>query len=380
MAHANEGDVFVMRSIVSTFAFALCLAPCIAGGDETRNDVGGSKWSATIILQTENGLGGVAIGDLSPAHPGNEVFAVSSTGEVWMAYRDDDAWRSEQIHRGGGELIMCAVGDVDPRYEGNELVAVGMVSGPESREGPGHVVMVRRDGDGWKSEEIFRDDRMIHGVAVGDVSARHEGDEVLIAGFNHRVRMLSMKDDHWHEETIYVANDRLKIVQVADLCGGNAVSEAVCCGSDGQVVLLWEGELGWHHEVVYADRFGQSRIAPAPVEILIGGDGGKITLAVREGDAWKTECIGRDTAKMRGVAIADVLPSRKGPEYFACGYSTSVLHFTRQGKNYWRSEVIYRDERPLHHLAAGDVDLTRPGMELVTCGHGGRLILLTPAK
>ena len=339
-----------------------------------------TPWPAEVLLETDRGMGGAAVGDLLSDSPGNEVTVVNGAGEAWMVRRDGDKWRGERIYKGEGELIMCAIGDVDPRHAGNEFVGVGMVRGEESLEGPGQVVVVRRDNDKWTATQAFQDTHMIHGVAIGDVSARTAGNEIIACSFNHRVTLLSFQGDRWHSEVIYVGNDRMKIAAVADVLPDRDGLEVVVSGSDGHVVVLWEDRLGWKHETIYADATGQSRVACGTIGVLIGGDGGKITLAQRTNGRWTTECLARDSGKIRGVVIADVDEAIPGEELYACGYSRNVTQLTRDADGFWSSRVIATDARPLHHLVAGDIDPAHPGAELTTCGHSGHLIALKPPR
>lgn len=339
----------------------------------------GSTWKSRILLESEHGLGGAAVGDIDPNSPGNEVVTVNAAGEVWLVRRGETGWRTERIHKGDGELIMCAIGDVDPRYSGNEFVGVGMVTGQESRTGPGQALLIRRENNGWSALPIFTDDHMIHGVAIGNVSARHPGNEIVVCGFNHRVTLLYFDEGQWQHETIYVGNDRMKVAVVADVLPDRNGLEVVVCGSDGNAVVLWEGQLGWHHDVIYSDPHGQSRVAAGNLGVLIGGDKGKVSFASRQSGAWVAEVVARDAGRIRGVAIADVEAGVPGAEFYTCGYSRNVLQLVRDEQGFWTSKVIFTAQRPLHHLVAGDIDPTHPGPELVTCGHGGRLIALFPA-
>ena len=304
-------------------------------------------WRAEVLLETPRGMGGAAIGDLDPDAPGNEVVVVNAAGEAWMVRRAAAKWEPVRIHAGAGELIMCAIGDVDPRYPGAEFVGVGMVRGEESRQGPGCVTGVRKQGDEWISTEIFRDDHMIHGVAVGDVAQRYAGKEIIACGFNHRVTLIAFHKNEWRHEVIYVANDRLKIAAIADVLPDRDGLKLVVSGSDGNVVLLWENELGWRHEIIYSDATGQSRVAAAPNRVLVGGDGGKVTLVSRDGKAWRSECIGRDAAKIRGVAIADTDPSQPGAEFYAAGYSANVSQLIPG-----RERVLAAQRHPARRTAA----------------------------
>ena len=335
-------------------------------------------WHSEVLLSTEAGMGGLAIGDLDPEMAGNEVAVVNGAGEVWLVGRNGQGWRPQRIRTGEGELIMCAIGDVDPRYDGNEFVAVGMVRGEESTSGQGQVLLIRKNVGDWVAEAIFTDDHMLHGVAVGDVSARHDGNEIVACGFNHRATLLHPEESGWTPETIYVGNDRLKIALAADVLPERAGLEALVCGADGKVMVLWENKLGWRHRLLFSDPVGQSRIAIGELGILVGGDKGKVTLCQRQGDQWSHEFLARDTAKIRGVVIADLDPDHPGEEQYACGYSGKVIQLVRGDRGYWKSRVVFTAERPLHHLVAGEFDPTHPGPELLTCGHGGRLTALHP--
>lgn len=335
-----------------------------------------SGWQAEVLFESEHGLGGAAIGDLDPEGPGNEVAVVSANGEAWMVKRSSNGWASEQIYRGDGELIMCAIGDVHPAHPGNEFIGVGMVRGQESLEGPGQVVLVRKSEGKWVGDRIFEDSHMIHGVAIGDVSARSAGNEVIACGFNHRVTLLRLDGGQWSYEVIYVGNDRMKIAVIADVLPERDGLEVLVSGSDGNVVLLWEGPLGWKHEIIYSDSVGQSRISWTNAGVLIGGDDGKVTLARRIQGRWKADFLFRDSGKIRGVATGDVDRTMEGDEFYACGYSRRIIQMNETSDGFWRGTEFFQDEKPLHHLVAGELDPNHPGLELVACGHGGRLLML----
>lgn len=335
-------------------------------------------WKSQVLLECDQGMGGGAIGDLDPDTPGPEVTAVNAAGEVWLVRRTENGWRPQRIYTSTGELIMCAIGDVDPRHRGCEFVGVGMVTGRESSTGPGQVLQIHKHGDEWIGDPVFTDDHMIHGVAVGDVSRHHQGNEIVVCGFSHRVNLLSFDEGRWKHETIYVGNDRMKIAVIADVLSEREGLEVLVCGSDGQVVVLWEGKLGWRHDVIFSDPVGQSRVAAHDCDVLIGGDKGKVTWARRRDSRWLPEFVVRDTGKIRGVAIADIDADHPGVELYSCGYSRRVTKSVWNDQGFWTSEVIFSAERPLHHLLAGEFEPTHAGPELLTCGHGGRLIALYP--
>jgi hypothetical protein len=361
--------------VVLLLAFALNLSLAAPASAESPLP----RWHHQTILESEHGVGGVAIGDVLPEIPGNEVVAVNSAGEIWLiAHTEDDGWQTRRLHTAGGELIMCAVGDVDPSLPGNEIVAVGMVHGPESRTGQGQVVVVGRHGDDWQATAAFVDSHMIHGVAIGDVSTAYEGNEIIACGFNHRVTLLHRSrgmDEPWMHEVIYVGNDRMKIATVQDVLPDHPGPEVVVGGSDGRVVLLHEGDLGWVHRVLLAESAGQSRVAAGDSTVLAGGDDGKVALLALRDGTWSDDVIGRDGRKIRGVTLLDVTGDDRA-EAFCAGYTGHVTMLRRDADGCWSATVIYEDARPLHHLVAGELDATSPGAELVTCGHSGRVVLI----
>jgi hypothetical protein len=332
----------------------------------------------TVVIEAQAGLGGMALGDLDPTTAGAELVAVSGNGQVWLAYTKvgktgADRFGTRCIHHGRGELIMGAIGDVDPRHPGNEFVGVGMVDGPESLAGPGQAVMVSGSGDNWQATPIFQDDHMIHGVAIGDVSARHPGQEVITAGFNHRVTLLHFEAGRFVPEVIYTANDRLKIAAVGDLLPERDGLEVAVCSSDGTAVVLWETDLGWKHQVLYEGTAGQSRLAVIEGGLLVGGDDGTVVYIHRVAKHWRTEFLFRDAHKIRGTAVGDVDPERLGEEFYVCGYSRVVTQLWHDLNGMWVNRPIFTAPRPLHHLLIGDFDPTQAGVELYTCGHDGKV-------
>jgi hypothetical protein len=334
-----------------------------------------TSWHAETILESEHGVGGVAIGDVDPDHAGNEVVAVNDIGEVWLICRADDGWRSERIHIAGGELIMCAIGNVDPTTPGNEIVAVGMVEGPESTAGRGQVVVLGRDSAGWRATSVFIDTHMIHGVAVGDVAVRYAGNEIIACGFNHRVTLIHRDGDSWTSEVVYVGNDRLKNADIGRIVPDRPGMDVVVGGSDGRIVMLHEGELGWVHEIVLDDVAGQSRVTANGTSVLAGGDDGTVTLLTRTDAGWQRDVIGRDAKKIRGVALTDIDGDAE-LEAFSAGYSGNVIAYDRDADGNWSRSVVYSDARPLHHLVAGELDAAHSGLELVAAGHSGNVVLL----
>jgi hypothetical protein len=249
-------------------------------------------WKVDVLMESEHVMGGAAIGDLDPSTPGAEVAVVNDAAEALLVRRADGKWQPEQIYAGKGEMIMCAIGDVDPRHPGNEFVGVGMVEGAESSREPGQAVLVWKDGERWSSRVIFQDTHLLHGVAIGDVSAAHPGNEVVVCGFNHRVQLLYLEEGSWKHETIYVANDRLKIV-LADVDPNVAGAEAYVCGYSGRVTQFVRAtDDYWKSHVVHVEErplhhllAGEFDSGHDGVELLTCGHGGRLIAVYPTGQA-----------------------------------------------------------------------------------------------
>ena len=63
----------------------LALCACAAPGVSP-------SWEAETILSAGTKLGGCAVGDLDPSHPGAEVAAVAGDGDVYLAWRQEGEW------------------------------------------------------------------------------------------------------------------------------------------------------------------------------------------------------------------------------------------------------------------------------------------------
>ncbi|HLU39255.1 MAG TPA: hypothetical protein VK081_07705 [Planctomycetota bacterium] len=321
----------------------------------------GTTWMAEVALDAGVKLSGCAVGDLLPEHPGDEIVAVGADGAVHVVWRERGRWRSAVAVRHPGELVQVAVGDVDPRHPGPEIVAVGMAEGSEDDGGRGAAIVVRRDGDGWRSSP-WTADALVHAVTV-------TGGVALVAGFDHAVHRLRVADGAVTGERVARLPAAAKGMVVL-----HGVAFVAC--TDGSVVRVDPGRAdpGATAAVDLRGPAGYARIGTDGERLLVAGDDGALTLLVRSGEGWARTELFRDAAKLRGAVLADLDPTRPGIEAATAGYSNKVT-LLRERNGRWRGEVLLEDEAPLHSLACGDVD-GRPGLELVACGFAGKVHVL----
>jgi len=346
------------------------LAACSAGGRlivlrrEAQRVLGpqAGEWCAEVALDLGIGIGGCAVGDLLAERPGDEIVAVSRDGAVHVVRREGDDWVGESVYRAPGEMIQVAIGDVDPRSPGNEIIAVGVAEGAERSGGPGAAVIVRRTSTGWSGEPVFTASALLHGACAFEGAA-------FVTGYDRAVHRLRFVGGKWSAE------------KVVDLPGPGKQALPTPAGvviacRDGALVRV--ERVGDAYRLVTLDRrpSGRSRLGTDGTRIIVSDDDGTLSILSpgKGGAAWSREEIHREFDLQRGAVLADLDPDSPGLEAATAGYEFKVTLLRRAGGHWW-SRMLYRDSDRLHHLAAGDVD-GRPGLELVTCGYSGRLTVL----
>jgi len=279
---------------------------------------------------------------------------------------DAEGWHGEVVASAGGEMISCAIGDADPSRPGLEAVVGGMRKGGEDSGGMGAAHLLYRDDAGWHLETIFDDTALVHGVCIGDVDPRHDGEEVVCVGFSLKATILGRYRAGWGT------------LGSADLTspGKNAV-----VFNDGAVVACAGGSLDW---LAFDDGMWSSESAPfgysGPArvdgqgeQILVACDDGSLQLAEFEGH----ETIYKENKKLRGAVLADLDPSVPGIEAATAGYEKKVtlLYPPQAGETTWTAQTLWQDTEKLHHLAGGELLADGQGLELVAVGYSGRVIV-----
>jgi len=280
-----------------------------------------AAWRTETALAAPAKLNGCAIGDVDPRWPGREIAVVAAGGEVFVVRRDGDGWKHERVARVDGEMIQCAIGDVDPRWPGRELAVVGMKTGEESAAGPGAAYVVRFDAEAgaWKTERVFEDPRLIHGVCIGDLDPDRPGREMLCVGFSARATLVARDGDTW------------KAMPAGELAGAGKTAvpyrggAAVACQS-GALVHMRKTAGGWTSKVLDRAPGGRARIATDGRRLLCGRDDGALDLVAPapDGSAGKRLKLHQEQGKLRGAALGDVDPDAPGLEAATAGYSGRV--------------------------------------------------------
>jgi len=336
-----------------------CLGlPQLAASAQTAN-----PWYSQVVVNTGTKLGGCAVGDVDPKHPGNEVLAVAENGKVFLARAYGRRWVSEPIAQAPGELLQCALGDYDPSHPGGEIVVVGMLKGGEGSGGRGAAYALEPAEKGWKLRLLMTDTALLHAVCIVEIDPSHAGSEILVGGYGKQLWLVPSEPG---AKPVSI----MKLPGPAKQIHAYGSGVAVACSS-GELLAIYPEGGGWKKRLLAQGSVGQARLGGDGHQLVVAQDDGKLMHYDEDG---KASLIYHEDKKLRGAVLAELDPSWEGLEAASVGYEMKmVVHYQEHGK--WFSEVVHRDDDRFHHLAVGELDASSPGLEIIGCGYSGRLII-----
>ncbi len=135
-------------------------------------------WDITTISLTGSyAPRGVAIGDVRPDIPGNELYVVGSSA-IWMVYWDGSNWIVSPITTGVTGSWDVVIGDIDPELDGNEFA---VVHGSTSYQ----VSVWNWTGSVWSGRAWLWTTTWgtsDNDIAIGNVITDNKGNELIITG------------------------------------------------------------------------------------------------------------------------------------------------------------------------------------------------------
>lgn len=348
----------------------------LLGGCQSTPKVNSGWWQETAAdLGTK--LGGCTLGDLDPAHPGQEIGVVAGDGRVYCLRRESRGWAQEEVVHLPGEQIQCLACDLFPNLPGDELVTVGVATGSEGDGGAGVAWVHWKEAGRWQSEQILTDTALFHAVAFGDVDPRHAGSELIVAGFSGRVHVLRRGDGELVSESFGPLPGNAKGAAVG--LGG-----VVLACDDGSLCAMRRAESGWQLEIL--DRFptALARVSARRDRALVCANDGRLRLIDEHG----VQAIPVSSQALRGAVFGDFDPLLQGEELATAGYDGRVRVLAlrdaladdpgrgiHSGDRVVQETQVGRDDNRLHHLASGS--LAGLGHCLVACGYSGRVIVMS---
>lgn len=357
---------------------ALCAASGSLAAAALSAPQADAPWSSHVVMTAPAKLGGCTVGDLDPAHPGNEIVSVCETGQVFLSRPDRGRWVSEPILQAPGELLQCSIGDADPGRPGNELLVVGMKAGGEDSGGAGMAWLVAREEvevEGktrvrWEREPLLEDGALIHSGLIADIDPDRTGDEIAVAGFAKVVHLIVRDGDGWQVTPICTLPGPAK--SMVPFAGGLAVACA-----DGSLIHVAKQDGEWKSRTLDEAKAGYARLGGNDELLVAARDDGRLVTITPAGEV--VELYAEDQ-KLRGAVLAELDPGAPGLEAATVGYGLKMtVLYPLPGEdgavNEWLPRLVHTDVERFHHLTVGELDPESPGLEIVGCGYSGRVIV-----
>ena len=181
--------------------------------NNTRGDNG--QWTNLNLWNDNKELFTIAVGDVDLTHPGDEIVVGGESNKLTVVYGFGDTWVAETAYKPKVDdwvITSIAIGDVYPRHPGNEIVMVGWST---------YVTLVYKSSDTnrWVSKRLYEAENWLYDVGIGDIDPTHPGNEIVTVGDPHHVIMInySNETDSWSNKLIWKnTNAEVSIVAIGD--------------------------------------------------------------------------------------------------------------------------------------------------------------------
>lgn len=377
------------RSLRVSLALLSALAVPVAARAEPPSD--GAGWGAITAWQGDKPVLRVATGRPDAATPGRQVVGVDDAGRVILVRFEGAKPTATELFKHGVRLIGLAIADVDPAVPGEEIYAGGFLTpggGGEEKGKGGVVLQVVVGPDGAKAREVWRggETQFVHAIEAVPAGPRGRPAGLVIADYAGLVSFLApaVAPAPWtattlHEEPagVGVEDRKAKEVQVLATTKAGAV-RALVLMKGGRAVLV-DVDAPGTGRVVHEEAGGLSRACDdCAGGAYVCGYEGRVVHLVADGDALKPEVVYTDPAKgLRGVARGRFpLAGPGGATLAVYGYA-QVCRVLVPGTEV-RAVDVFRDTANGHGLVAAELVAGNGGDELVIASYSNRIVVLTP--
>jgi hypothetical protein len=299
-------------SLVLLPALALGLAACAATGS------GEPAWEPVVCYEASAAVERIRCGHPDPADVGLQAVSVDQAGDVALVRFPGGAPRARVIYRHGCELTGLAISDIDPAVPGEEIYVGGFASG-EGREGVGGAVLqlvVTAGAQAARVRRIWEGPAYVHSVERVEPQSAGEGPRLLVATYEGELHLLAPTagDGPWADRLLHrePPSDDPEAVKIKDVGflrdpSGRPPHEALVAFKTGRLLLL---DLT-HPErarTILDEPGGLSRVTPdADGGAYVTGYFGRVLHYTRAADGLQLEVVDQEGADsgLRGVVLGD---------------------------------------------------------------------------
>jgi hypothetical protein len=373
----------------ATLVAVLLVLPGLIGGLATgpSRAAPGNPWYVQTVATERQAIYDMAVGDIDPKSPGDELVVTGGGGIVDEYARD--TFSVKPIFVALKTQIGVAVGDVQSAYPGNEVVSVG-------QDYKVHVVHRETNG-AWVAQTAWESVGSINGVTIGEFNASHPGKEIAVAG--DKALMAILTEDKIQPTGWSVVVMPVQYVPITNMMcySADVLSEypgdEVMVGSfSGDVYFAhrWANNMTWNITSIWRDDYailgvslGPSLVPSLTGPILyIAGFGGRLTMLNYNGTNWTNTTIFMEKKMnpLYTVVPYDIDPRYPGVELIVSGIASNI-HIVRYSGGNWTEETVIDPSgqdrlKQLYDMELGEFDSSHPGPELMMGGHLQDVLML----
>ncbi len=266
------------------------------------------------------------------------------------------AWEAQEVLSTTAKIGGVAIGDVDARHTGNEIVAV---------TGDGEVWIVFREAGAWKGERAADLPGEMIQCAIGDADLTRPGLEIVAVGMAEGTEDDGGLGSAWLIHSSQAGWTQTLLCQDAALIHGVAIlpGTVVVVGFSHHATRVRKAQDGWS-TLRLADLGAPGKIAiPYEDTVLVG---------CADGAIWQIQDLesGETILRARGAAGQSRLGS-EGTRILAAG-DDGQLSLVVDGQ----LEAIHRESTKLRGAVLAELDPGSEGAEAATAGYSGRVTVL----
>lgn len=372
-----------------------CAAPAWLGCATTI------EWQPLVVHRTNGSIERIRCGRPDGADAKLQAVSVDQAGDVAWIQFDRDEPRAEVLYRNGAGLTGLAIADVDPSMPGEEIYAGGYLPGWEGAERGGgvyQIVVTRSSGARAHVRQVYSGDAYVH--SIERVAAQRDGDPVrlLISTYGGEIRSLtpSSGDAPWDNRLLFALprsddpeSNHAKDAAFLKSAAGRPAHEVLIAYRSGRLLFL-DLDRPDLARAIHEEPGGLARVtADANGGAYVIGYTGRVLHFHRDGDGFRYDAIddeGVDSG-LRGIVRGRFPTPHGGVAHLALyGYHKQcrVLNPKCVGlvADYTQMDVdtIYVDAERGHALEAADIVSGNDADELLLGGASKQVTLLVARR
>ena len=370
-------------SLALALTLPVVLAACVANGPLEVS------WQPVVCYQARAAVERIRCGRPDASDPALQAVSVDQIGDVALMRFAAGVPRADLIYQHGCELTGLALGDIDPAVPGEEIYVGGFASGT-GREGQGgavvQLVVSAGPHGGTAVRRIYEGAAYVHSIERVEPQAPGAGRQLLVSTYDGEIHLLTpvagngpWQDRLIHREPPSDDPEALKVKDAAFLRdpGGRPPHEVLVAFKTSRLLHL---DLDRPQEArsIHEEPGGLSRVTPDPDGgAYVTGYFGRVLHFVRSPEGLKLEVVeqeGTDSG-LRGLVLG-TFPVTGGEAQMVVFGFHKLARALVQRLGVLDPVTLYVDLDRGHTIEAADLVPGNAADELLLGGYSQRVTML----